>query len=415
MTASRLRVAVSPLRREVSRRRPAELPTVDAAVAALRPEEPMHCLRPAAVTAAARSFVEAFEGRTLYAVKCNPDPRVLAALWRGGVRAFDCASPAEIALVRQVLPDATIHYMHPVKARSAIRAAWQQHGVRDFAIDSAAELDKILAEIGGETDGLGLIVRLALPKGGAALDLSGKFGIAPDDAPALLRRARGVAARLGVSFHVGSQCADPARWAAAIALAGDVTVAAGVQLDVLDVGGGFPVAYAQDADLPPLGAFMAEIDAGVAKLADRLGDLAPAEIWAEPGRALVAQGVSVVVQVQARKGDALYINDGVYGSLADAGSLNWRFPLRALRQNGAALSCAAPARFTLFGPTCDSLDRMDGGFWLPADIAEGDWIEIGQLGAYGATLRTAFNGFDRGHLVEVADAPLLKTPGYAIA
>jgi ornithine decarboxylase len=415
MTASRLRVAVSPLRREVSRRRPEELPTVDAAVAALRPEEPMHCLRPAAITAAARSFVDAFEGRTLYAVKCNPDPRVLAALWRGGVRAFDCASPAEIALVRQVLPEATIHYMHPVKARSAIRTAWQQHGVRDFAIDSAAELDKLLAELGGEMDGLGLIVRLALPKGGAALDLSGKFGIAPEDAPALLRRARGVAKRLGVSFHVGSQCADPARWAAAIALAGNVAAAAGVKLDVLDVGGGFPVAYDEDADLPPLGAFMAEIDAGVATLAERLGDLAPAEIWAEPGRALVAQGVSVVVQVQARKGDALYINDGVYGSLADAGSLNWRFPLRALRRTGSSQNGAGLARFTLFGPTCDSLDRMDGGFWLPVDIAEGDWIEIGQLGAYGATLRTAFNGFDRGHLIEVADAPLLKTPGYAIA
>lgn len=420
MTASRLRVAVSPLRRDVSPRRakegfvPEPLPSVAAVVAKLRPEDPVHCLRPAAITAAARSFVAAFEGRTLYAVKCNPEPRVLAALWRGGVRAFDCASPAEIALVRQVLPDATIHYMHPVKARSAIRTAWHQHGVRDFALDSAAELDKILAEI-GPTDDLGLIVRLALPKGGAALDLSGKFGVAPEDAPVLLRRARSAAARLGISFHVGSQCADPARWSAAIALAGDVALAAGVKLDVLDVGGGFPVAYAVDADLPQLGAFMAEIDAGVAALTERLGDLSPAEIWAEPGRALVAQGVSVVVQVQARKGDALYINDGVYGSLADAGSLNWRFPLRALSQTGAAQSHAALRRFTLFGPTCDSLDRMDGGFWLPEDIAEGDWIEIGQLGAYGATLRTAFNGFDRGHLVEVADAPLLETPGYAIA
>lgn len=415
MTASRLRIAVSPLRRDVSRRRVADAqPMVDAVVAALRPEEPLHCLRPAAITAAARSFVEAFEGRTLYAVKCNPEPRVLAALWRGGVRAFDCASPAEIALVRQVLPEATIHYMHPIKARSAIRAAWHQHGVRDFAIDSAAELDKILSET-GPSDDLGLIVRLALPKGGAALDLSGKFGIAPEDAPALLRRARSVAARLGISFHVGSQCADPARWSAAIALAGDAAVAAGVKLDVLDVGGGFPVTYTEKSDLPPLGAFMAEIDAGVATLDDRLGELAPEEIWAEPGRALVAQGVSVVVQVQARKGDALYINDGVYGSLADAGSLNWRFPLRPLRRSGAAPSDTELRRFTLFGPTCDSLDRMDGGFWLPGDIAEGDWFEIGQLGAYGATLRTAFNGFDRGQLVEVADAPLLETPGYAIA
>lgn len=410
MTASRLRVAVSPLRRD-PRRRPYEaetLPTVDAAVAALRPEEPLHCLRPAAITAAARSFVEAFDGRTLYAVKCNPEPRVLSALWRGGVMAFDCASPAEVALVRQVLPDATIHYMHPVKARSAIRSAWFEHGVHDFAIDSEAELEKILAEI-GETDELGLIVRIALPKGKAALDLSGKFGIGADEAPGLLRRARTVARRIGVSFHVGSQCADPVMWSAAIARAGDIVAEAGVKLDILDIGGGFPVAY-PGVELPPLAAFMAEIDAGVFALAERLGVHAPDEVWAEPGRALVAQGASVVVQVQARRGDSLYINDGVYGSLADAGALAWRFPLRLLRNS------AAPARaFTLFGPTCDSLDRMDGGFTLPDDVAEGDWIEVGQLGAYGATLRTAFNGFDRGQLVEVADPPLLRTPGYAVA
>jgi len=409
MAASRLRVAVSPLRRD-ARRRHADtaLPSVDVVVASLRPEEPLHCLRPAAITAAARSFVEAFDGRTLYAVKCNPEPRVLSALWRGGVQAFDCASPAEIAVVRQVLPEATIHYMHPVKARSAIREAWHKHAVRDFAIDSEAELDKILAEIGDDTAALGLIVRIALPKGKAALDLSGKFGITADEAPALLRRARAAATRLGISFHVGSQCSDPVMWRAAIARASGIVAEAGVKLDVLDVGGGFPVAY-PGAELPPLAAFMAEIDAGVADLRGRLGLLGPDEVWAEPGRALVAQGASVVVQVQARKGDSLYINDGVYGSLADAGALAWRFPLRLLRNS------EAPVRaFTLFGPTCDSLDRMDGGFSLPDDVAEGDWIEVGQLGAYGATLRTAFNGFDRGQLVEVVDPPLLRTPGYAV-
>lgn len=413
MTASRLRVAVSPLRREFARGDRAALPTVDAVVARLRPEEPLHCLRPAAIEAAARSFTAAFAGRTLYAVKCNPDPRVLSALWRGGLRAFDCASPAEIALVRQVLPEATIHYMHPVKARSAIRAAYAEHGVRDFAFDSADELAKIAAETGNAGD-LGLILRLALPKGNAGLDLSGKFGAALEDAPALLRAARGMAVRLGISFHVGSQCTDPARWGQAIALAAEVAAAAGVQLDILDVGGGFPVAYPRmgegSAVLPDLAAIMAAIDAGVQRLRDRLGGSAPAEIWAEPGRALVAQGASVVVQVQARRGDALYINDGVYGSLADAGSLGWRFPVRPLR-----VSQAPGQSYTLFGPTCDSLDRMDGGFELPSDIAEGDWIEIGQLGAYGATLRTAFNGFDRGRLVEVSDPPLLETPGIAIA
>lgn len=406
MGASLLRVAVTPLRRSVAPRDLSEaLPSVDAIVAALRPEEPLHCLRPQAIVAAARSFVEAFAGRTLYAVKCNPDPRVLSALWRGGVRAFDCASPAEISVVRQVLPEASIHYMHPVKARSAIRMAFAE-GVRDFAIDSVEELEKILAETGSPDD-LGLVVRLALPKGNAQLDLSGKFGVATDEAAALLRRARGHARRLGLSFHVGSQCDDPARWRQAMALAASVAAEAGVKIDVLDVGGGFPSAY-PGADLPVLAAFMAEIDGAYATLVERLGDLAPDELWAEPGRALVAQGASVVIQVQARRGNALYVNDGVYGSLSDAGVLGWRFPVRLVRP-----STAEPRPFTLFGPTCDSLDRMDGGFALPDDVGEGDWIEVGQLGAYGASLRTAFNGFDRGHLVEVSDPPLMATPGYA--
>lgn len=239
----------------------------------------MHCLRPQAITAAARSFVEAFAGRTLYAVKCNPDPRVLSALWRGGVRAFDCASPAEISVVRQVLPDAAIHYMHPVKARSAIRMAVAA-GVRDFALDSADELEKILAETGAPDD-LRLIVRVALPKGGAALDLSGKFGVAQDEAPALVRRARGYARRLGLSFHVGSQCDDPARWRQAMAMVADIAVAAGVKIDVVDVGGGFPSAY-PGADLPALAAFMAEIDGAFEALVERLARARPTNCGRSP-------------------------------------------------------------------------------------------------------------------------------------
>ena len=121
----------------------------------------------------------------------------------GGVQHFDCASIAEVALVRQMFPDAEIHFMHPVKARGTIREAWARHGVRDFVLDSAEELAKILQEIAatGVAGELGLIVRLALPKGGAVLDLSGKFGAAPEAAVALAaRRARSAAARLGIQL-----------------------------------------------------------------------------------------------------------------------------------------------------------------------------------------------------------------------
>jgi ornithine decarboxylase len=405
MDMLRFRSAVTPLRRDfvavpVFPRAP--LPCVDDLVAISRPEEPMHCLRPDTLTSTARDFVAAFPGEVLYAVKCNPEPAVLRALWQGGVRHFDCASPAEVALVRTMFPDAQIHYMHPVKARGAIRDAWARHGVRDFALDSADELAKLRGEIAatGVAGELGLIVRIALPKGDAVLDLSGKFGASLDDAVALLRAARPHAARLGVSFHVGSQCLDPLAWRRALVLVGEVIRNAALATDIVDVGGGFPVIY-PDVEPPPLGAFIAEIEDGF----EALGLPATTQLWAEPGRALVAGGGSVVVQVQLRRDGALYVNDGVFGSLADAGELGFRYPVRLIRPDGSA-----PAEvlqpFSFFGPTCDSADAMRGPFWLPADVAEGDWIEIGQLGAYGGCLRTGFNGFDRARVVEVRDAPL---------
>jgi ornithine decarboxylase len=316
------------------------------------------------------------------------------------VRHFDCASAVEVALVRTMFPDAGIHFMHPVKARGAIREAWERHGVRDYVLDTAEELAKILAETGGDAaQGLGLFVRLALPKGVARYDLSGKFGAEAAEAASLLRAARPHAARLGLHFHVGSQCLDPRAWRRAMVLAGEVVRAAGVPLEVVDVGGGFPVAY-PDVTPPPLGAFFAEIETAFEPL-----DLPGAVLWAEPGRALVAGGGSVVVQVQQRRGQDLYVNDGVYGALSDAGAPGFVFPCRLIRPDGVASD--ALHGFVLYGPTCDSADRMDGPFWLPEDVREGDWIEIGQLGAYGACLRTAFNGFDRARLVEVRDRPML--------
>jgi ornithine decarboxylase len=405
MALSNLRIAVSPLKRRSAALplpAPAELPTVDAVIAREKPQEPVHALRPETLRKAARRFVAGFPGDVLYAVKCNADPRVLRALWDGGVRHFDCASPAEIALVRSMFgADAHIAYMHPVRARAAIREAYARHAVRDFVLDADAELDKLLAETKAKPGELTLVVRLALPKGGARYDLSGNFGAEFDAAVALLRRARPLARELGISFHVGSQCVDPAAYARAIELADRVAGEACVRVDLLDVGGGFPVTY-PDIDVPELGAFFAEIEAA----RDNAAHLRHTKLWAEPGRALVAGGGSVIVQVQARRGNMLYLNDGIYGSLSDAGYPGFRFPVRGLRASDA------PIRdFEFFGPTCDSADRMAGPFPLPADIAEGDWIEIGQLGAYGAALRTAFNGFERAHLVEVADAPMLTTPG----
>jgi ornithine decarboxylase len=389
--------------------RAAALPSVDALVARERPSEPLICLRPVTIAAAARRFVGAFPGEVLYAVKCNPDPRVLRAVWAGGVRRFDCASLPEIALVRRQLPRAEVHFMHPVKSRPAIQAAFHRYEVTDFALDSKDELEKILqetvrAELVGTPPVLGLFVRLAVGQGGA-YDLSGKFGVAVAEAAELLRLARPHAARLGLCFHVGSQCLDPAAYVRAMALAAEAVALSGVAIDIVDVGGGFPVSY-PDQVPPPLDDYIAAIGAARARFGDGV------RLWAEPGRALVAAGGSVVVQVQLRRGDALYVNDGVYGSLSDAGHPGFRFPVRRVPVDGAAESEAPLRAFSLYGPTCDSADHMKGPFLLPQDIDEGDWIELGQLGAYGACLRTGFNGFDTVLTAEVADPPLLATPGY---
>lgn len=408
MAQVRFRTAVAPLRRAAARSSAPRLPSVDQMVARLEPAEPMHCIRPATLRATAGRFLDLFgkatggNGDVLYAVKCNPDPAFLRALYNGGIRHFDCASPAEIRVVRQMFADAQIHYMHPVKNRTAIAKAYNDYAVRDFSLDSMEELEKIAAVTGNAAD-LGLFIRLAMPKGKAAYDLSGKFGAGFDEAVALLRRARTVGARVGLCFHVGSQMLEPASYGRALELAGRVIDAAGVAIDVLDVGGGFPVAY-PDMDPPDLTLYMDEIAKGIAALNLPSGT----RIWCEPGRALVAGGGSVVVQVERRRGsDELFINDGVYGSLSDAGVPGFLFPCRLIRPSDAPL-----VPFSFWGPTCDSADRMKGPFLLPADVRESDWIEIGQLGAYGATLRTEFNGFDHAHLVEVSDGPLMKTSGH---
>jgi ornithine decarboxylase len=369
-----------------------QLPSVDEVAESLRPTVSVHCLRPDVIQAAAEAFVAAFPGDTLYAMKCNPNPIVLRKLWEGGVRHFDCASLPEVALIHDMFPGAHIAFMHPIKSRPAISESYHRYGVKDFVLDCQGELDKILQETGGAAD-LGLVVRLALPSQGAICDLSAKFGAPHDEAVALLRAARPLAARLGVSFHVGSQCMDPLAWRRALEIAGRVIADAGVALDIVDIGGGFPVAY-PGLTPPPLGAFMAEIEAGIEAL-----NLAPGTaLWAEPGRALCADGTSLIVQVQGRRKDALYINDGVFGSISDGGAPGFCYPTRLLRG-----SAAPDAEFFLWGPSCDSNDIMKGPFMLPADVGEGDWVEIGQLGAYGAALRTDFNGFGETVVVEVRD------------
>ena len=370
------------------------------------PERPVAFVRRGAVALAARWFQDNFKGDVLYAVKANPSPWIIETLAANGVRGFDVASIPEIELVRAHAPDARLAYMHPVKSRASIAQAYFDYGVRTFALDDLDELEKIL-EVTGAAKDLNLIVRLAVETSGAAYSLSGKFGVEPREAaPLLLAARRATDELMGVSFHVGSQCMRPSAFQAAMAQASRALVRAGVFADVVDVGGGFPSVY--PGMIPPdLSEYVAAIDRGFAEMMVH----ETTELWCEPGRALVAEGSSLLTRVDLRKGDALYLNDGAYGALFDAAHTKWPFPVKLHRPNGEAGATLKPFRF--FGPTCDSLDAMPGPFWLPEDVGEGDYIEIGMLGAYGVALSSRFNGFGDIEHCEADDAPMLSMFGLA--
>ncbi len=371
------------------------------AVVKLRPDVPVALNRPHAVRAAARWFLDAFDGDILYAVKANPSPWVLDALWSEGVRHFDVASINECALVHDRFEGATLAFMHPVKSRNAIARAYYDYGCRIFALDTIQELNKILEETGHAGD-LTLIVRLAVSNKDASLKLEAKFGTSGDAAIALLRAARAATdENLGVSFHVGSQCMNPSAWKGAMREAADLIVKAGVTVDVLDVGGGFPTIY-PGMTPPPMSLFVDEIH----RMFETMLVTMNCRLWAEPGRALVAEGTSILVKVDLRKDDALYLNDGSYGSLFDATHVDWKYPMRVIRANVAGgVVRGRKADFKFYGPTCDSMDAAEGPFSLASDIGEGDYIEIGMMGAYGIAMSTRFNGYGEAIDVIAQDMP----------
>jgi ornithine decarboxylase len=369
-------------------------------VRSLRPSDPVFCIRPRAIREAAVHFRSCFPGRTLYAVKCNPHPFVVRALLESDIRDFDVASLPEIALVRELDTGAGLHFMHPVKERRAIREAYREFGVRHFVVDHAGELEKVFAETGGS--GLIVFVRVATPKAPALYHLAAKFGAAPEDAAALAKEAARRDVAVGLTFHVGSQCLEPAAFRAAFQVLGEVVARSGVEPVCIDVGGGFPHRY-PSVEAPPLEAFARAIYDGVR----RLGLRRTPTLWAEPGRILVAAACSVVVQVRLRKGDQLYINDGVYGCFSELIDSHHELPARLLPQRGRP--SGALRDFEVHGPTCDSMDILTSPLRLPDAVSEGDWIEVDQLGAYSNALSTHFNGFAVETFAEVFDEPPART------
>ena len=377
--------------------------SVDELVSQLKPEKPIYCIRKKSIQLASTYFRNKFPGKILYAVKTNPHPEVLKTIVESGIENFDVASIQEIKDIRAIDPNAKCSYMHTVKSRESIRDAYFNHNIKTFSLDTKDELIKIIESTDHALD-LELFLRIAVSNEHAEIDLSKKFGALASEAAGLLRLTKQYAKKTGLSFHVGSQCMHPISYVKGISEVGNIIKKTKIIPDYINIGGGFPAIY---PDLVPqsLDNYFEEIKKGLENL--KLEKLP--ELICEPGRAIVAESGSTIVRINLRKKQKLYINDGTYGTLFDAGTPNIVYPSRIIK-TGKIISKKLTA-FDFYGPTCDSMDYMKGPFLLPNNIKENDYIELGQLGAYGLTFRTQFNGFYSNEIYEVEDEPIMTMYG----
>ncbi len=373
---------------------------VDELVNELKPDYPVYCIRPESIKKSTKFFKDNFPGKVLYAVKTNPNEKIIKQIISNGIEDFDVASLNEIKLIKKIKPKANLYFMHTIKSKESISSAYFDYGVKNFSLDHKDELKKIL-EATNQAKDLNLYVRIAVSNEHAEIDLSRKFGALPSEALGLVRLCKEHSKKLGISFHVGSQCMHKISYSKGIREIGNIIKKTKIVPDVINVGGGFPSLY-PDLNPEPLNNYLDEIKISLKNL--KLPKLP--QIICEPGRALVAESGSTIVKVILRKKQNLYINDGTYGSLFDAGVPNFVLPAKMI-VNGKIHSKKLTS-FSFFGPTCDSLDYMKGPFLLPNNIKEGDYIELGQLGAYGLTFRTKFNGFYSNEIFELNDKPIMS-------
>jgi ornithine decarboxylase len=358
-------------------------------LAANRPDEPVFFYDPARLSAVARQFLRGFPGEVTYAVKANPSSFVVEALAREGMQAFDVASPEEMALVRAAAPQARLHYHNPIRSRAEIAEA-RRYGVISWSVDRMSELEKL-----GDITDCEIAVRLKLPVMGAVYDFGSKFGAAPEAAAELLRAVVAKGGKPSITFHPGTQCRDPQAWVSYIKAAAQLSFDTGIPLHRLNVGGGFP-AHRNDP-APDLDLIFQAI-AGATR--EAFGTAAP-QLVCEPGRAMVAEAFELALEVKAIDGNAIFLNDGIYGGLSEWRDLDPSQRITTFAPDGTRRR-GEPKDNTVFGPTCDSLDRLSDTVALPRDLEEGDFLIFHACGAYSTALSTRFNGYGARKIVTLS-------------
>ncbi|MFD3190248.1 type III PLP-dependent enzyme [Sedimentitalea sp. HM32M-2] len=357
------------------------------------PDHPVLYLSPLVLQDTARRFQRGFDGLVTYAVKANDRAEVLQNLVAAGITTFDVASPAEMQAVRAACPKAVLHYNNPVRSQAEI-AAGIAMGVASWSVDDAGELEK-LAQVPRGTE---IAVRFKLPISGAAYDFGDKFGATPEAAAQLLRVIAQSGRVPALCFHPGTQCEDAQAWGSYIAEAARIAQRAGVRIARLNVGGGFAANRAGVA--PDLEAVFAVIHGATLSA---FGADAP-RLICEPGRAMVAEAFTLATRIKGLRngGGTVFLNDGIYGRLADLRDMG-------LTRRVAVVSAAGRARVgamvprVVYGPTCDSLDRLPDGLQLPAASEIGDYVLFSGMGAYSVAMGTAFNGYGICDVVTVSD------------
>lgn len=331
-----------------------------------------------------------------YAVKAHPDPEIIHVIDQLG-GGFDIASAGEmnLLLAHKISGRRTIH-THPIKKDQEIRDALR-FGATTFVVDNLHELKKLEPY----RSRVGVLLRVSFRSASAIVDLSKKFGCAPDEVSQLVHDANELGIHIkGLSFHVGSQCSDGSKHVEAIQrchqLMSEINLSAKKPLSILDIGGGFPADYTLEGI--DIHAFCAPIRRALRELPDDW------HLIAEPGRYLIAPAVTSVTTVAGkskRNGYRwYYLDDGVYGSYSGQLFDHATYPLQVFRDGESLPSIIA-------GPTCDSIDVVAENIMMP-ELEIGDLLIGHQMGAYTAATKTRFNSIPDAKLI-VIDTQLETT------